>query len=994
MRLAFAAFRRTSILACLAGWLTLGWSAAPAADPTIRNFGRAEQFFFDTYGVESGLPGVVVNSVCQTRDGYLWVATGGGISRFDGVRFTSFRPSDTPALQTPLIYRFLEGRDGTLWIGTARGLVRYRDHTFERVGLEECEIHALAEDREGRLWIGTFGRGLFVREGDRIRHVDDPSLAGPCYVFRLFFASDGRLWIGTDPGGLVCYADGVFQHSNLAAQLPSPVEAIAEQPAGTLWFGTRSDGLWRVQGDTVQKIGRTEGLIGPGVADLANAAGGGLWVVSGKLQRIMDPAAPVVTTLPEVPRDRVFGVYEDREGSIWLSAKERGLVRGGSMPYRLMSRHDGLPNDAVRSIVQDRSGNLLLAVQGRGVMQLAPDGTLSMTRWNQDDIPGLSPTVVLVARDGALWIGTAAALYVVRGEQAEVFTQIRSVYGLFEDSRGAIWVGTVQQGLFRHENGQFNPVMLANNEPILHAASFCEGPDGSVYATTWSSGFVQVRGGRAIRYGRADGLPTDEVRAVYADADNRIWLGFRGHGLGLWQDGRCWSSDALAQAVFDHVSAIVEDVRGQLWLGTPAGVMWVAKADLLAAARGQKDAAELHVAQVNRSLRAASVWSGSQSVVCAARDGTFLFATREGILAIDPQRVSGSGLPPPVYVERVAIDGRRVDPGADLTLAAGARNLVIDYTAPSFVEASQVLFKYRLEGYDADWVDAKTRRVAAYGSLAPGRYTFHVIACNADGVWNNEGATLTITQRPRFYQTPWFFGLICLGVVGIGVGLHRWSSYRLTLRLERLEAKQATERERRRIAKNLHDDLGANLTEIGLFAESIQQKLTMPDASADIAALSERVRNLAGTLDAIVWSANPENDSLDRLATFVCGLFQDLCRMAGVRCRIDQPDALPACALTPDERSNLFLAAREAMTNLAKHAGASEAWLRMRMEGSHFIFTLEDNGRGFDLAVAQAGNRNGLANIRSRVAELKGTVVFESAPGRGTVITIRVPLKL
>jgi signal transduction histidine kinase len=200
------------------------------------------------------------------------------------------------------------------------------------------------------------------------------------------------------------------------------------------------------------------------------------------------------------------------------------------------------------------------------------------------------------------------------------------------------------------------------------------------------------------------------------------------------------------------------------------------------------------------------------------------------------------------------------------------------------------------------------------------------------------------------------------------------------------------EKERRRIAKNLHDDLGAHLTEISLFAESIQKHSNSPEVTRDMLVLSERVRTLAGTLDAIVWSANPANDSLDRLSTFVCGLFQDLCGMAGMRCRIDLPQPLPPIPLSPDERSNLFLAAREAMTNMAKHSTATEAWLRLKIEDHVLYLTIEDNGCGFDVAAAEAGNRNGLGNMRSRLADLNGTLEVQSALGRGTSIVMRVPL--
>ncbi|HVU32737.1 MAG TPA: two-component regulator propeller domain-containing protein [Opitutaceae bacterium] len=985
-----AALRRNASAACFLLCLVCAGPVA-AAPGVLAHLDQPEQYFFDTYNIESGLPGVAVNSVCQTRDGFLWVATGGGLARFDGDRFVSYRPTNTPEFRTPLVYRLCESRDGSLWIGTGRGLLRYRDGRFERMGLADAEIHQLAEDPAGRLWIGTFGAGLYVREQGALRHIDASVLNGSSYVVRLLVDHRGETWVATDAGGIFVSGHGSFHPFHPDRPLAGTVVAIAEAPAGTFWFGTRTNGLYRWRDGRLDHFGPEAGLAGDGVYDVKPANDGGVWIVSAKLQRLADPDHPSITTIPDAPEDRIYSVDQDREGSVWLSAKERGLLRGSAMPYRLITARDGLP-DNVRSIARDATGHLWLAAQGYGVVRVSPGGRI--------DYPlglaatgGPSPTVVLAARGGDIWVGTAGALHRWREGLERTFPQIRGVYGLFEDTSGKVWIGTAVDGMFRFAEGRFTPVQLDAGAPIQHATSFCEGPDGAVYAATWASGFARILGAHATLYDRSSGLPTDEVRAVYVDRKNRVWLGFRGHGLGLWEAGRCWSPEGLAQTLFDHVAALTEDAQGRFWLGTPAGVMWVAKSDLLAAARGTKTIAELRVAQVNRALRTASVWTGSQSVICRTAGDRLLFATREGILAVDPGRTPAGRLPPPVYIEHVSVDGRRVGAGRTLKLAAGPRNLVINYTAPSFIEPSQVRFKYRLDGYDADWVEANSRRSAAYGNLAPGDYRFHVIACNADGVWNDVGATVAIVQRPYFYQTGWFFGLLGLGLVGTGVGLYRWSNHRLNLRLERLEARQATERERRRIAKNLHDDLGANLTEIGLAAEGIQRKVGDPRLNEEMSALSERVRALAGTLDAIVWSANPANDSLDRLGTFVCGLFQDLCRVAGIRCRIDVPQPLPPLALSPDERSHLFLAAREAMTNAAKHAGAGEAWLRLRMEEAVLVLAIEDNGRGFDLAAALGGGRNGLGNIRSRVAELKGTVQFDTAPGRGTRIIMRVPIR-
>jgi ligand-binding sensor domain-containing protein/signal transduction histidine kinase len=964
---------------------------------SVRDLNSTEQYFFDSYGVESGLPGVSVVSVCQTHDGYLWVATGGGLARFDGVKFVSYRPSNAPAFLTTLVYALFEDRSQNLWIGTSRGLVRYRHGNFERIpGLDHTEVHSLAQDGSGRIWIGTYGKGLFMLENDQLRACTGDALAGTRYIMRLFVDSTDRVWIGTDVHGPAYFEHGEFQRLTAkSGQIDARVDGITEQPKGTMWFGTHGAGLFRLRDGNLRHFGHADGLIADDISDLESRRDGRVWIATAKLQQIEDTENPTITTIPDVPRDGIFSVYEDREGSVWLCAKERGLIRAGRMPYRLFAKRDGLPDENVRSIAQDTAGNLWLAGQGHGLTQIAPDGTIS-TPFASGDDSGPRPTVILAARNGALWMGMPGTgpLRIWRNGVDEPVPEIHGIYGLFQDHAGAIWVGTMTDGVYRYESGHFTRILTDDGKVLPHARWICEGPDGCIYVATWSAGFVQIKAGHATIFDRHQGLPTDEVRSIYVDHENHIWLGFRGRGLGLWENGRCWNPDGLSQAVADHVSAIVEDVHGRLWLGTPAGVMWTEKVALLAAAHGEGEQAEIRVARVDGSLRSASVWSGDHSVVLTTADGRLLFATRDGMLAVAPDRFPARKEAPPVQVEHVTVEGRALDLANALELEAGAKNIVIDYTAPTFVHPSQVFFRYRLEGYDNEWVEAKTRRTAYYSNLPPGRYTFHVVAGNADGTWSTQGATIALVQSPHFYQTTWFFFAVVGALVAAGYGINRWSHQQLNRRLQRLEEKQAMEKERRRIAKNLHDDLGAHLTEIGLSADAIQKKVTSPELTTDITALSERVRTLAGTLDAIVWSANPANDSLDRLCTFVCGLFQDLCRMASIRCRIDLPAPLPAAPLSPDERSNLFLAAREAMTNMARHSGATEAWLRMKLDGRAFQFSLEDNGNGFDLATAEAGNRNGLANMRSRIADLQGTLQVDTHPGHGTTITMRVPVNV
>jgi signal transduction histidine kinase len=300
-----------------------------------------------------------------------------------------------------------------------------------------------------------------------------------------------------------------------------------------------------------------------------------------------------------------------------------------------------------------------------------------------------------------------------------------------------------------------------------------------------------------------------------------------------------------------------------------------------------------------------------------------------------------------------------------------------------------VLFHSKLEGYDADWVDAATRRSAFYGSLPPGDYTFRVRARNSDGVWNETGASVAIVQLPYFYQTTWFAWLLAAGVAAVGWGLYRWSNRRLRLKLERLERERAMDNERRRIAQDLHDDLGASLTEIGLFADATR-RTAPPAEQANLDHLGQRVRTLVGSLDAIVWAVNPANDSLDHLVVYVGELFQELFRPSAIRGRMDVAAGIPRLPLTAEERSDIFLTTKEAMNNILKHSGATEVWLRVRMEAERLQITLRDNGRGFDPATAMVAGGNGLANMRTRIARARGTLEWRTAPGEGTEIVIVV----
>jgi signal transduction histidine kinase len=351
--------------------------------------------------------------------------------------------------------------------------------------------------------------------------------------------------------------------------------------------------------------------------------------------------------------------------------------------------------------------------------------------------------------------------------------------------------------------------------------------------------------------------------------------------------------------------------------------------------------------------------------------------------------------PPPVVVEGVWIDDKSVSPKTTaVKVPPGSRRLEFRYAGLSFAAPDRVRFQYRLHGFDEDWVKANNR-FAHYTKVPPGEYRFQVIAANNDNVWNNTGASLAVVVEPYFWQTGWFRILSACTLIGGAGGLVRYLSLmRLRRRVAELERRQALENERGRIARDLHDHLGADLSQLALWSELATQEKDRPENMADrVRSVSSLAREVIQNVDEIVWTMNPKNDSLDRFAAYVCEFSERLVTHAGLRFRWEAPDKIPAAPLLSDVRHHVFLVTKEALNNVVKHAGATEARVELAHAHHEFVLTISDNGRGFKMSAASpTSTGNGLANMHQRIIQCGGRLAIHSDNGGGTVIRIRVPL--
>lgn len=754
-----------------------------------------ESFIPTTYGADSGLP-QPIRDLVQTRDGYIWVATEAGLARFDGVKFTLYRTAANPGLRQNIIQCLCECRGGILWIGTYGGLSRYQNGAFEAIGPGNLPITAFAEDTDGTLWIGTESGLWRCRDGEMSR--ENVPLLGNAFVHCLKLDREGRLWIAGEGTPLIYRENGGFKTFRHDGRTLEHVTSIAQSHGGDLWFTTSNSALYRLSGGSVASysLERGQGNSRGVTTDFVNRE-----VFVDRQDRVWVGANGVYLLGVEKPNqfERVIpttlestsAIAEDSEGDIWIGTPAHGLICLKPVPLRTYSDEEGPLRSNVRSVAEDRAGNLWLAVANSPIMVRRPDGTL------EEGGLGAAPDSysVCVTDDGTIWSGGAAALQANLNGQMRRFPDQPMTRALFQDRAGRLWIAASNRPVVRYQDGAFETIGGRGGVPVNPADCFAEDAQGTLYIGLVSAGLVRLQNGAATVENTDTGLPSNHVRAILADREGHIWIGTRGRGLAVFADGRWLNPQAFSDMFEDEVSSLIEDGQGRLFIGTLKGIFYAATSDLLAMARGGPPA-DVHAVILGGGIRSDGINSGTQPVACRAHDGTLWFGARRGLFGIDPKGLGRNTVPPPVYVEGAVVDNRPLDIGRGLELSPGNHALAIDYAAIGFARPREMLFKYILEGYDSDWIDARNRHTAYYSNLWPGHYNFRVKACNDDGVWNETGAALEVTQRPWFYQTAWFRALMA-GVMGGGVfGFYRWRVHTVRQRASKLRL-QNTELERR-----------------------------------------------------------------------------------------------------------------------------------------------------------------------------------------------------
>jgi PAS domain S-box-containing protein len=740
------------------------------------------QYVHQMWQTENGLPHDSVAAIVQTRDGYIWVGTGGGLAFFDGVHFTVFDKRNTPEIKNDEITALFEDSQGSLWIGTGGGgLVQLKDKKFRtfttKDGLVHDYVNSLYGGGDGCLWIGTESGLSSLKNGKFSSYTIKDGLSSD-NVRTVFVDRENVLWVATYGGGLNRLQDGKFTaYTDRDGLSNNYLLSICEDRKGNIWVGTLN-GLNLFKNGKFTVYTTREGLSHNAVRAVYEDSEGVLWAgtYGGGLNRFKDGRFTSFTTKEGLSNDSVRVIYEDRDNSLWIGTYGGGLDRLKEGKFTTYTTKEGLSQNYVMSVCEGREGSMWVGTAGGGLNCLKEGKFTIYTKKH-----GLSLDMVMSIiedRQQNLWIGTGGGgLSCLREGKFTTYTTKDGlshdfVRALYEGSDGSLWIGTHGGGLNRLKDGRFTSYTTSEGMSNDLVMAICEDKEGNLWVGT-GGGLSCLREGKFTTYTTKDGLSHDFVRAIYKGKDGNLWIGTHGGGLNRLKDGR-FTSYSMREGLYDDaIYQILEDERGYIWMGCSKGVFCVSKTELEDFAEGRIQSITSIAYDKTDGMRGSECASGTQPGAWRSRDGRLWFSTLNGLAMIDPKRIMVNTKPPDVIIERVVIDNKRVPTDKKIRLGPGKRNFEFHYTGLNFISPEKVRFKYKLDAYDKEWVDVSTRRTAYYTSIPPGNHKFQVIACNNDGFWNEKGASFNFYLKPFFYQTLWFYLLCSLGIVSTGVRIFR-----------------------------------------------------------------------------------------------------------------------------------------------------------------------------------------------------------------------------
>jgi len=744
------------------------------------------RFSIHSWSIAEGLPQSTVRSIIQTRDGFIWFGTEEGLVRYDGAHFAVFDKKNTPGIPHNNITSLLELEDGSLLIGTFGGLALLKDGLFSSPSqnLAKTRIQTLFKGQRGLVWVGSASDGMFSFGDGQFHHYTVNDGLSSNFISSIAEDKNGSLLIGTN-AGVIRMQNNKFTFLKSMQSLPSEdVTSICVALDSSIWIGTEK-GLVQIKGDRLKIYGKSDGL-----TDLS-----------------------------------VQCIYEDRKGVVWVGTEFGGVNRMISGRFTSVDSKDGLSSNFIYSLMEDREGNIWVGTASDGINRVW-EGNFAHINV-QNGFVHENPVATYESKDGSLWIGTVSGgATCISSASPKEFTMVNGmpsniVHTITQDVNGAMWFGT-RSGVVQCENGKLRTFTMNNGLSFDNVRTLLALPDGSVLIGTtvgtvdkyrngkithvktlnlsntviramfrdksgdiWighNGGMIRWNEHEVTAFNPSDGSPTEPVYAFYEDDENTMWIGTYAGGLYRLKNGVFTHVTSKVGLFDDVVFQILEDEQHFLWMSCNKGIYRVDKDELNKFADGEIASVTCASYGISDGMITTECNGNSQPAGCKMRDGKLIFPTVKGVVVIDPKDLRTNSIMPPVVIEESVIDGKLYVSKLSAFAPAGKGELEFQYAGLSYIAPEKVRFKYMLEGYDNTWKEVGTRRTALYTNIPPGQYTFRVIACNNDGIWNLDGASFEFVLAPHFYQARWFYVMISIFFCGFIFAIYRARVWQLLQR--------------------------------------------------------------------------------------------------------------------------------------------------------------------------------------------------------------------
>lgn len=921
-----------------------------------------ERYVSTSWAHKDGLPSTLIYAITQSRDGYLWLGTSDGLVRFDGINFVPRRLVSNNEPPLGAITALCAVKSGDLWIGSASGLIaRVRGTDLQKVHVG-AGIKAIIEAPEGYVWVVTQNE-LYRFDPISSGELVPSEKIGPVQITRLLERGNGGVMLGRKA-------------------VPTVIAGPAVQARKVLLAGRA---LFLNKGEDGKSWLATSSVAQPGgVPVVLRDTRGYLWA-GGSSEGLVRTIASYRTAETELANDFVESLFEDREGNIWTGTNN-GLYRFRFGKVFSLTKQDGLASNEVASV--EASGPAVWVGTQAGLSRIEGLGV-------QQFLPGLDVLSLKATRNHKIWAGTTRGVFEISGPEKDpkfkpVTAELSSVVAIEDDAAGSVWLADAEKGLYRLKGGALTDLGSELWPGTRKITAIRSQNDGTLWIGFFGGGLGFYKEGSFHELSNADRPLAGTVNDIYTQDHDAVWFGT---DSGLYRfDGKKFVNWNIEQGLpGNRVLWLRSDGEGNFWLGFSTGIARIHRSDL----RGSDPASPRHV-QCDFYDSGDGVFANlvrqSQSAASMNSEGKLWLTTSAGIAMIDSRHIEKNVLPPPVVIERVIADNHDVPIGRKMRLPPLTKNLQIDYAGLSLVVPRKVQFRYRLEGYEKEWQNAGTRRQAFYTNLDPGRYRFHVLAANNDGVWNEDGASIDFSILPAFYQTGLFELLCFAAAAAIAWGLYQ-------LRLRQMQAALNTrfeERlaERTRLAQDLHDELLQNAMGVSLQLEATDSLIEETHAAK---------RHLSRALDLSRALMQQGREVLRDLRAKSRDA-PDITRVLSRAIEESQQQGEPASSLivegaprglNPLVAEDFVQIGRQAIANAFRHAAAKNIEVCLIYGATELCLEVKDDGRGIDPRIAEAGKPGhfGLIGMRERAERIGGMLSIASRAGEGTKVTVTVPAK-